>query len=434
MASPEATSRPLLVTREGGQKVLDVRRIREDFPILSRKVYDRPLIYLDNAATSQKPRSVIHALTEYYESYNSNVHRGVHALSMEATERYEGARGKIAGFIGAPEPENLVFTRNTTEAINMVAYTWGEENVGSGDEILLTKMEHHSNLVPWQRLAQEKGATLKFIPLTEEQTLDLTELEELISPRTKLVAMTHMSNVLGSINPVREITAAAHRQGAVVLIDGAQSVPHLPTDVTDIDCDFFAFSSHKMLGPTGIGVLYGRGELLESIEPFLRGGEMVREVWYDRAVWNDVPHRFEAGTPNIADAIALGAAVDYLTALGMENVRQHEIQLTQYALEAFDQLEEVRVFGPRDVNVRGGIVSFHSEAVHPHDLGTILDRDGIAIRAGHHCAMPLMRSLGLVATARASFYVYNHEEEVDHLISSLKKALRYFGDGIRSPG
>jgi len=415
-----------------GDLVLDVKKIRGDFPILSRKVYGKPLIYLDNAATSQKPRSVINALTEYYEQYNSNVHRGVHALSMEATERYDGAREKIANFIGSPSSENIIFTRNTTEAINLVAYTWGKENISDGDEILLTRMEHHSNLVPWQRLAKENGAKLKFIPLTEEATLDLTNLGELITSRTKLVAITHMSNVLGTINPINKIISVAHDKGALVLVDGAQSVPHLPINVSEINCDFFAFSSHKMLGPTGVGVLFGKTDLLESIEPFLSGGEMVREVWYDHATWNEIPYRFEAGTPDIADAIALGAAVEYLEWLGMDNVRRHEMELTQYALDAFDELDEIKVFGPRDVAVRGGILSFHSEVVHPHDLGTILDRDGIAVRAGHHCAMPLMRSLGLIATARASFYVYNYEEEIDHLISSLKKAIRYFGDGIRS--
>ncbi len=433
MASAKVTPQPAFVKNSNGELVLDVKKIREDFPILSRQVYGKPLVYLDNAATSQKPSSVIQALVDYYESYNSNVHRGVHALSMEATERYEEARKKIADFIGAPQPESLIFTRNTTEAINMVAYTWGRENIKESDEILLTRMEHHSNLVPWQNLAKDNGAVLRFIPMTEEDTLDLGDLDQLINSRTKLVAMTHMSNVLGTINPIKEIIIAAHRQGAVVLIDAAQSVPHLPTDVKDLGCDFLAFSSHKMLGPTGIGVLYGKMELLESIEPFLRGGEMVREVWYDRATWNDIPHRFEAGTPNIADAIALGAAVDYLNNLGMENVRQHEKQLTRYALRAFEELDEVKVYGPKDLNIRGGIVSFYSEAVHPHDLGTILDRDGIAIRAGHHCAMPLMRGLGVVATARASFYVYNYEEEIDFLMASLKKALRYFGDGVRSP-
>ena len=433
MAKAKTAPKPPLIKNGSGKMVLDVKKIREDFPILSRQVYGKPLVYLDNGATSQKPRIVIQALVDYYESYNSNIHRGVHTLSVEATERHEEARQKVADFIGAPSPEEIIFTRNTTEAINLVALTWGAQNVKKGDEILTTGMEHHSNLVPWQKLAKDNGATLKFIPMTPEHTLDLSSLDSLITPRTRLVTLTHMSNVLGTINPVKEIAAAAHKQGALVLLDGAQSVPHMPTDVKDLDCDFLAFSSHKMLGPTGIGVLYGKMDILEKMEPFLRGGDMVREVWYDRATWNDLPYRFEAGTPNIADAIAFGVAIDYLKNLGMENVRQHEMDLTQYALNAFKELDEVRVFGPSDVRVRGGIVSFYSDAVHPHDLGTILDRDGIAIRAGHHCAMPLVRSLNVVATARASFYVYNYEDEVDILITSLKKALRYFGDGIRSP-
>jgi len=406
--------------------MLDVKAIRKDFPILSREVYGKPLVYLDNAATSQKPASVIQALTEYYQVYNSNIHRGVHALSMEATERYEEARKKCADFIGSPSTEEVLLVRNTTEAINLVAQTWAHDNVGEGDEILTTHMEHHSNLVPWQKVAQDKGAVLRFIPLTHEQTLDLSDLDRLLTPRTKLVALNHMSNVLGTINPVKELGQAAHRVGAKILIDGAQSVPHLKVDLKDLDCDFLAFSGHKMLAPTGIGVLYVKRDILEDMEPFLRGGEMVRQVWDDHATWNDLPLRFEAGTPNIADTIAMGAAVDYLEALGMDNVREHEMALTEYALNAFQELEEVRVFGPRDVNVRGGIVSFYGGDIHPHDIGTMLDREGIAIRTGHHCAMPLMGKLSVPATARASFYIYNTEEEVDLLMAALKATLRYF--------
>ncbi len=409
--------------------MLDVKAVRKDFPILSREVYGKPLVYLDNAATSQKPAQVIQALVDYYESYNSNIHRGVHALSMEATDRYEEARSKFARFIGAPSTTGVVLVRNTTEAINLVAQTWARRNLGPGDEILTTHMEHHSNLVPWQQVAQDRGATLRFIPLTHEQTLDLSDLDSLLTPRTKLLTLNHMSNVLGTINPVKELTEAAHRVGARVLIDGAQSVPHLKTDVTDLDCDFLAFSGHKMLGPTGIGVLYVKQEVIEDMEPFLHGGEMVLQVWDDRATWNDLPMRFEAGTPNIADTIALGAAVDYLEALGMDNVREHEVAITEYALNAFRELEEseeVRAFGPRDVAQRGGIVSFYSEAVHPHDLGTMLDREGIAIRTGHHCAMPLMGKLAVPATARASFYVYNTEEEVDLLVAAVRESIRYF--------
>jgi cysteine desulfurase/selenocysteine lyase len=406
--------------------MIDVNAIRKDFPILSRQVYGNPLIYLDNAATSQKPNSVIRALTEYYEGYNSNIHRGVHSLSMEATDRYEEARRKCANFIGSPSPEELILLRNTTEAINLVAQSWAQNNVGPGDEILTTHMEHHSNLVPWQKVVQDKGATLKFIPLTADHSLDLSDLDKLLTSRTKLVALNHMSNVLGSINPVKELGEAAHRVGARILIDGAQSVPHLKVDVKDLDCDFMAFSGHKMLAPTGIGALYVKQEILEGMEPFLRGGEMVRQVWDDHATWNDLPLRFEAGTPNIADTIAFGVAIDYLESIGMDNVREHEISITEYALNAFQELEEVKVFGPRDMNYRGGIISFYAGDVHPHDVGTMLDRKGIAIRTGHHCAMPLMNRLSVPATARASFYIYNTEEEVDMLVDTLKATLRYF--------
>ena len=409
--------------------MLNGRHIRDDFPLLSRRVYDKPLVYLDNAATSQKPRSVIQALTDYYEGYNSNVHRGVHFLSMEATDRYEEARQKVARFIGADTPESIIWTRNTTEAINLVANTWAQANIRSGDEIVLTQMEHHSNLLPWQKVAAEKGATLRFLRLASDQTLDLTDVDSIINDRTKLVSIVHASNSMGTINPVKELAAKARASGAAILIDGAQSVPHQPVDVNDLDCDFLAFSGHKMLGPTGIGVLYVKRDVLEEMEPFLRGGEMVLEVWYDRATWNDLPMRFEAGTPNIADAIGLGAAIDYLDDLGMENVRQHEIQLTRYALTALQELEELDLFGPRDVQRRGGIVSFHSSEVHPHDLGTFLDREGIAIRTGHHCNMPLMRLLGVAATSRASFYIYNTEAEGDALVDTLKQALRYFAHG-----
>lgn len=408
--------------------MLDVAKIRRDFPVLSKLVYGKPLVYLDNAATSQKPSSVIQALVDYYEGYNANVHRGVHALSMESTQRYEEAREKVVRFIGAPDSENLIFVRNTTEGINLVASTWAAANIGPGDEILLTEMEHHSNLVPWQRLAKDKDARLRFIPVTDEGTLDLSNLDALLNHRTKLVSMTHMSNVLGTINPVKDIAQKAHAVGALILIDAAQSVPHMPVDVTDLGCDFLAFSSHKMLGPTGIGGLYVSSPVLEQMEPFLSGGEMVQEVTFDSATWNDLPMRFEAGTPNIAGTIGLGAAVDYLESLGMDQVRKHETQLTGYALDALKELsEDFNFYGPADLSIRGGIISFYSPDVHPHDLGTLLDREGIAIRAGHHCAMPLTRDkLGVAATARASFYIYNTEEEVDLLVSTLKKALRYF--------
>ena len=408
--------------------MFDVAKIRDDFPILSKTVYGKPLVYLDNAATSQKPRQVIQALVDYYEGYNSNVHRGVHALSMEATQRYEEARQKIADFIGAGSSEAVIFVRNTTEAINLVAGTWAVANLKAGDEILTTEMEHHSNLVPWQKLAKDKGVVLRFVPVTDQGTLDISDLDSLLNERTRLVTFNHMSNVLGTINPVDELTRAARAKGALVLLDGAQSVPHMPVDVQDLDCDFMAFSGHKMMGPTGIGVLYVKPSVMDQMEPFLRGGEMVKQVWLEDATWNDLPMKFEAGTPNIADTIALGAAVDYLQALDMAQVRQHETQITAYALEAFRELkEDLEMYGPEDLNVRGGIVSFYAHDVHPHDLGTMLDREGIAIRAGHHCAMPLVRDrLGKAATARASFYVYNTEDEVDQLVAALKQALRFF--------
>ena len=410
--------------------MLDVERIRDDFPILSRKVHGKPLVYLDNAATSQKPRAVIQALTEYYETYNSNVHRGVHTLSMEATDRYEEAREKVARFINAETPESIIWTRNATESINLVAHSWAESNISEGDEIVVTRLEHHSNLVPWQRIAARNGAALRFLDLTEDGAVDMAGAASVINAKTKLLAVTQVSNSLGTVVPVKELAGMARSVGAAVLVDGAQSVPHQPVDVEDIGCDFLALSGHKMMGPTGIGALYARREILEQMEPFLHGGEMVLEVSYEDASWNELPMRFEAGTPNIADAIALGAAVDYLTALGMENVREHEKQLTAYALDAFRELEEVDLFGPMDVDRRGGILSFHSSDVHPHDLGTFLDQEGVAIRTGHHCTMPLMGALGVPATARASLYVYNTEQEVDALVDAVKRALRYFADGV----
>ena len=410
--------------------MFDVERIRDDFPILSRTVHGKPLVYLDNAATSQKPRAVIQALTEYYETYNSNVHRGVHTLSMEATDRYEEAREKVARFINAETPESIIWTRNATESINLVAHSWAESNISEGDEIVVTRLEHHSNLVPWQRIAARNGAVLRFLELTEDGAVDMVGAASVINAKTKLLAVTHVSNSLGTVVPVKELAGMARSVGAAVLVDGAQSVPHQPVDVEDIGCDFLALSGHKMMGPTGIGALYARREILEQMEPFLHGGEMVLEVSYEDASWNELPMRFEAGTPNIADAIALGAAVDYLTALGMENVREHEKQLTAYALDAFRELEEVDLFGPMDVDRRGGILSFHSSDVHPHDLGTFLDQEGVAIRTGHHCTMPLMGALGVPATARASLYVYNTEQEVDALVDAVKRALRYFADGV----
>ena len=413
--------------------MLDVSKLREDFPVLSKKVYDgKPLVWLDSAATSQKPRQVIQALVDYYEGYNANVHRGVHALSMESTERYEDARAKVAGFINAAQAESLIWTRNTTEAINLVANSWAEDNINPGDEIVVTALEHHSNLVPWQQVARKHDAKVRILPLNDDHTLDMDAAAGIIGPRTKLLATTQASNAVGTIVPVKELVKMARAVGAAVLVDGAQSVPHMPVDVQDMDCDFLAFSGHKMLGPTGIGGLYVKRDVLERMNPFLTGGEMVLAVSYEDASWNDLPMRFEAGTPNIADAIGLGAAVDYLQAVGMDKVREHEIALTKYALDAFKELEEeLDLYGPKDAERQGGILSFHHPDVHPHDLGTVLDRRGIAIRTGHHCAMPMVRSLGVPATARASMYLYNTEEEVDMLVDALKEALRYFGNGAK---
>jgi cysteine desulfurase/selenocysteine lyase len=405
---------------------LDVARIREDFPILGRAVYGRPLVYLDNAATSQKPRQVIEALVRYYEYYNANIHRAVHCLGEEATAAYEEAREKVARFINAPSPDCIVFTRNATEAINLVAYTWGRANVGPQSEVLLTLLEHHSNLIPWQRLVAEKGASLRYIGLTDHQILDLDGLEGLMNERTRILSVTHVSNAVGTINPVERLAAQAHRNGSLILVDGAQSAPHMPVDVQAMDCDFFAFSAHKMLGPTGVGVLYARRELLEEMEPFLGGGEMISRVTFEDATWNDVPWKFEAGTPNIADVIAFGAAIDYLERLGMENVRAHEVELTGYALSRLRRMDGMTIYGPPDPADRGGVISLNYPDLHPHDIGTILDRHGVAIRAGHHCTQPLMRSLGVSGTARVSFYLYNTPEEVDVLIDALSKARDFF--------
>jgi cysteine desulfurase / selenocysteine lyase len=389
-------------------------------------VNGHPLIYLDNAATSQKPRQVIDALVDYYTRINANVHRGVHTLSVEATDAYEASRERVARFIGATDSDEIVFVRNTTEALNLVAVSWGRANLGPGDEILSTVLEHHSNLIPWQRVAQDTGARLRLIRLTDAGTIDLDDYRRLLGPRTRVVAMAHASNVLGTITDLGEVAQLAHRVGALVVADGAQSVPHLATDVTTLGADFLAFSGHKMLGPTGIGVLWGRRELLEAMPPFLGGGGMIREVWDDRATWAPLPEKFEAGTPNIADSIAFGAALDYLDALGMANVRAHEIEVTGYALERLASVPDVAVYGPADPRARTGVVSFNLEGVHPHDVGTVLDEAGIAVRAGHHCCQPLHRQLDLAATLRASFYVYNSVDEVDALVDALATARRMY--------
>ena len=403
-----------------------MRKIRKDFPILERKVHGVPLVYLDNAATSQKPRQVIDALVHYYENYNANIHRAVHTLGEEATAAYEGAREKVRAFINAPSAESVIFTRNTTEAINLVAYSWGRANISEGDEILLTQMEHHSNLIPWQQLAKEKGATVRYVPVTPQGTLELNGLENLFDARTKMMALPHVSNSLGTINPVEKIAVEARRRGVMLLVDGAQGAPHLPVDVQAIGADFYAFSAHKMLGPTGVGVLYGRRELLEKMEPFLGGGEMIRKVTFEGATWNDLPWKFEAGTPNIADVIAFGAAIDYLSDLGMDNVRQHEAEITAYALDRMGTIPGIILYGPPDAAQRGGVVSFNLPGLHPHDIGTVLDTHGVAIRSGHHCTQPLMRCLGISGTARASFYVYNTPQEVDALVNATKAAVAFF--------
>lgn len=406
---------------------------RLDFPILSRRVNGKPLVYLDNAATTQKPMSVIMAMTAYYERTNANVHRGVHTLSQEATSLMEESRARVARFIGADDPATIIFTRNATESINLVAFAWARKTLKLGDEILLTELEHHSNIIPWQMVARETGAVVRYIPITgREGFLDLDKLPALLTGRTKIVSITHASNALGTINPVDEIIRQARAVGALVLLDGAQSAPHLPVHVRKLGCDFYALSAHKMLGPTGLGVLWARRSLLETMDPFMGGGDMIKEVWMDRATWNDLPYKFEAGTPNITGAIAFGAAIDYLERVGMDRVRAHEIEITRYALERLkDRFPEIILYGPPDPEKRGGVVSFDFPGVHSHDVGTILDREGVAIRAGHHCCQVLMRKLDISGTARASFYLYNTKQEVDTLVAALAEAERLFGAGVR---
>ncbi|HEY76534.1 MAG TPA: cysteine desulfurase [Thermoflexia bacterium] len=406
--------------------MLDVERIRRDFPILCRQVHGKPLVFLDSAASSQKPLQVLAAMEETYRQCYANVHRGVYTLSEEATCSYEEARDKVASFINARAREEIIFTRNTTESINLVAYTWGRTHIGPGDRILLTEMEHHSNIVPWQLLAQEKGAELVYLPITDEGFLDLDRLDDLLDERVKLVAFTMMSNVLGTIIPVKEIVEKAHQVGAIALVDGAQAVPHMPVDVQDLGCDFLAFSGHKMCGPTGIGVLYGREELLEEMPPFLGGGDMIRRVELDHSTWNDLPWKFEAGTPAIVEGIGLGAAVDYLTEIGMEAIAAHEQEVVAYAMERLSALPGLKIVGP-PAEHRGGVIAFTFRNIHPHDLAHLLDLEGIAVRAGHHCAQPLHRRLGLVATTRASFYLYNTSEEADRLAEALEKVARIVG-------
>jgi cysteine desulfurase / selenocysteine lyase len=406
--------------------LFDVLALRREFPILQQQVNGKPLAFLDSGASSQKPRRVIVCLEDYYEHTNANVHRGVYKLSEEATFAFERARGKVARFIGASSHKELIFTRNTTEAINLVARAWGDANVRAGDRILLSVMEHHSNLVPWQQLAQRTGAQLDFLPIDDQGRLVLDDLDTLLTERTKLVAITHQSNVLGTINPVREIAARAHDSGALILVDGAQSVPHMPVNVQELGIDFLAFSGHKMCAPTGIGGLWGRRKILETMPPFLGGGSMIREVTLQATTYADLPARFEAGTPAIGEAIALGEAVDFLSGLGMDKIYAHEQHLIGYALERLSEVEGLHVYGPQSLEQRGGTLSFTLDGVHPHDIAAVLDQEGIAVRAGHHCCQPLHTLLDVPATARASFYLYNIPEEIDRLAAGLEKARKLF--------
>lgn len=404
---------------------MNINQVRKQFPILDQEVNGHPLVYLDSAATSQKPQSVIEAMDEYYRGYNSNVHRGVHTLGTRATDGYEGAREKVRRFINANSTEEVIFTRGTTTSINTVAYSYGRSNLQEGDEIVITPMEHHSNIIPWQQTAKATGATLKYIPLQEDGTISLEDAKETITDKTKIVAMMHVSNVLGTINPIKEIASIAHDHGAVMLVDGAQSAPHMRIDVQDLDCDFFAFSGHKMGGPTGIGVLYGKKALLKNMEPVEFGGEMIDFVGLYDSTWKDLPWKFEGGTPIIAGAIGIGAAIDFLEEVGLDEIEAHEKRLAQYAMDRLQTIEGVTIYGPED---RAGLITFNLDDVHPHDVATVLDAEGIAVRAGHHCAQPLMKWLNVSATARASFYVYNTEEDIDAFVDGLQKTKEFFGD------
>ncbi len=412
---------PIAITKS------EIEKIRKDFPILEREVHPgKKLVYLDSTASAQKPEAVIRAMDEYYRRSNANIHRGVHTLAEEATALYENARSRIAAFINAASPEEIVYTRNATEAINLVAYSWGRKFLQAGDLILLTEMEHHSNLVPWQILAAERGVRLEFVPVTDGFLFDMDAYRALLEQGPKLVAFTHMSNVLGTITPAKEIVRLAHAAGAITLIDGAQSVPHLGVDVRDLDVDLMAFSAHKMCGPTGVGALYGKRAVLEAMAPFMGGGDMIKKVTLRSFTVNDIPYKFEAGTPAIAEAVGFGAAVEYLNGVGMPWIRAHEQHITAYALDRLSELPGVAVFGP-DVQHKGGVVAFTMQGVHPHDIAQLLDSDGIAVRAGHHCAMPLHQKYNLPATTRASFYLYNTTEEVDQLVTSLHKVYKLFG-------
>ncbi len=400
--------------------------IRKDFPILKRRIEGKQLVYLDNAATTQKPIAVIDAMANFYKCSNANVHRGIHTLSEEATTAYETARNKVAKLINAPNPDHIIFTRNATEAINLVSQSWGKTFIGKGDVILLTRMEHHANLIPWQQLAKAQGARIAFIDLDKQGRLQLNQIKKLLQEPVKIVSLTHVSNVLGTINPVAEITSQAHEAGAVVMLDGAQAVPHMPVNVFDLDCDFMAFSGHKMLGPTGIGILYGKRKLLNAMPPFMTGGEMIEDVTWENATWSELPWKFEAGTPCIAQAVGLAAAVEYLQDIGLDVIREHEYDIVNYAFEQLKKIENLTLYGPGP-DERSGVISFNLAEMHPHDLASLLDEQGVAIRAGHHCAQPLVESLGVTGTARASFYFYNTRSDVDALVDAIQNARKIFG-------
>ncbi|MEI4801364.1 cysteine desulfurase SufS [Bacillus sp. FJAT-51639] len=406
---------------------MDIHEIRKQFPILDQKVNGKQLVYFDSAATSQKPIQVIETLEHYYKEYNSNVHRGVHTLGTKATDAYEGAREKVRKFINAKSMEEIIFTRGTTTALNTVAASYGMENVKEGDEIVISYMEHHSNIIPWQQVAKKTGATLKYLPLQEDGTISLEDVRQTITPNTKIVSIMYVSNVLGTINPVKEIAEIAHQNGAIMVVDGAQSTPHMKVDVQDLNCDFYTLSAHKMCGPTGIGVLYGKKELLNNMEPIEFGGEMIDFVDLQESTWKELPWKFEAGTPIIANAIGLGAAIDFLEEIGLDHIEKHEHELAQYALERLSEVDGVTIYGPKK---RAGLVTFNIDEVHPHDVATVLDVEGIAVRAGHHCAQPLMKWLKASSTARASFYLYNTKEEIDTFVEALTKTKEYFTNVI----
>ena len=411
--------------RATAEATFDVNKVRDDFPILKQTVNGNPLVYLDNGATSQKPQSVIDAIVRYYTTTNSNVHRGVHTLSQQATEDYEGARSKIGKFINAGDDQEIIFTRNTTEGINLVAHSYARHNVGPGDDIIVSNMEHHSNIVPWQMVCEEKGANLRVVPIDDNGELLMDEYEKMLGPRTKLVSITHVSNALGTILPAAQIIKMAHAHGAPVLLDGAQAVPHMPVDMKELDCDFYAFSGHKLFGPTGIGILYGKAEYLEAMPPFMGGGDMIKSVTFEKTIYNDLPYKFEAGTPDIAGAIALGAAVDYVSNLGFDRITAHEEELLRYGTQALSSISGVKLIGT--ARHKAGILSFIMDNAHPHDIGTILDEQGIAIRTGHHCAQPVMQRFQIPATARASMAFYNTKEDIDALVKGIDRVLEVFG-------